>query len=99
MHYSSGHMGRVNQQDGLDKARKDAASIREQIKHGDDDLSRAADRDPFDVYGNMQRATAWRHQRQQLVNRLNKIEQAVQWQSPDNSWRPSPSGYFTGSDA
>jgi hypothetical protein len=89
---------RVDQSQAFVKARDEATRIRQEIKDGDATLSRAVDRDPCDQFGNMQKAVSWQQQRYRLVGRLTELERSIQWAEPDNSWRPAPSTYFSGSD-
>jgi hypothetical protein len=89
---------RVDQSQALVKARDEATRIRREIKDGDATLSREVLRNELDTFGNMQRAAAWQQQRYRLVGRLTELERSIQWAEPDNTWRPAPSTYFSGSD-
>jgi hypothetical protein len=97
VHYG-GSSQRADEVAGHAKIAERIGNLKNEIKHGDDELSSFSDRNPYNTFELMQKAQAWRHKRFRLEVDLANLERAKQYSAPDTEWKPATPG-FVGSDS
>jgi hypothetical protein len=96
MHYSGGSQ-RADEAAGHAKIGERIGNLKNEIKRGDDEMSRLSDQNPYDTFKLMTAAQTWRHKRFRLSTELGKLEQAQKWSAADTEWKPATPG-FVGSE-
>jgi hypothetical protein len=97
MHYSSGSR-RVDEAAGLAGIDEMISNLSAKIQRRDREVANSSESDPYSWEARKQ-ALAWQHERPVLIDALVQLQQKKQLHGPDRDWRPSPNGFFVGSDS
>jgi hypothetical protein len=77
--------------------RKQAAEIRAEVDRIDKEIAHKQATDPYN-WETMKAAAEWRLNRATRMSKLRSLDRDVQWNSPVDEWKPTPNGWWHGSD-
>src|SRR5882672_10219348 len=94
MHYSAGHMERINQADCDAQIDQEIQKLKNEISRGDAHLSEFRERYPYRTFEIMNEAAGWNQKRYRLVGRLTELSQQQQRKMVDKEWKPATPGFI-----